>query len=61
MNNRIFDEIIQYLFDTDGTTDVVRLSVLAASVPVPAAVWLFGTAVLGLFGFRRKVKATAVA
>lgn len=27
-----------------------------SSVPVPAAVWLFGTALLGLFGMRRKAK-----
>ncbi len=30
-----------------------------SSVPVPAAVWLFGTAMLGLFGFKRKGKKTA--
>jgi hypothetical protein len=31
------------------------------TVPVPAAVWLFGTAMLGLFGMRRKAKMGAVA
>jgi hypothetical protein len=30
-------------------------------VPVPAAVWLFGTALLGLIGFRRKAASVAVA
>ena len=28
-------------------------------VPVPAAVWLFGTALLGLFGYRRRQQAAA--
>lgn len=32
-----------------------------AVVPVPAAVWLFGTAMLGLFGMRRKAKMQALA
>ena len=31
------------------------------TVPVPAAVWLFGTAMLGLFGTRRKTKMEALA
>jgi hypothetical protein len=30
-----------------------------SGVPVPAAVWLFGTALLGLFGFKRKSQAAA--
>jgi len=30
-------------------------------VPLPAAVWLFGTAMLGLFGLRRKTKMEALA
>jgi hypothetical protein len=37
--------------------DNVTLSV--SPVPVPAAVWLFGTAILGLFGFNRRRKITA--
>jgi hypothetical protein len=43
----------------DGDFDdlVIRIS----AVPVPAAVWLFGTAMLGLFGLRRKSKTGAVA
>lgn len=30
---------------------------VGAVVPVPAAVWLFGTALIGLFGFSRRKKA----
>ena len=47
------------LEDTAGTWDfsggIVNWS-SATVVPVPAAVWLFGTAVLGLVGIRRKGK-----
>ena len=48
---------IDYLFDTTGinTVDVVRLTVLTApAVPVPAAVWLFGSGLLGLVGIARR-------
>lgn len=34
---------------------------MISTVPVPAAVWLFGTAMLGLFGLRRKSKMEAIA
>jgi hypothetical protein len=34
----------------------VNFSIATSAVPVPAAVWLFGTAVLGLVGLRRKGK-----
>jgi hypothetical protein len=30
-------------------------------IPVPAAVWLFGTAMVGFLGLRRKQKLSAVA
>ena len=40
-----------------GTTDVVRLSVTA--VPIPAAAWLFGSAILGLVGVARRRKTWA--
>jgi hypothetical protein len=51
---------IGYLTDAIGTTDVVRLSVDA--VPVPPAVWLFGSGLLGLVGIaRRKVRPTRTA
>jgi hypothetical protein len=45
---------ISYLTDAIGTTDVVRLSV--AAVPIPAAVWLFGTGLLGLLGVAKRRK-----
>ena len=49
---------LQYLVDEIGSTDVVRLTAIA-SVPVPAAVWLFGSA-LGLLGVaRRRLTANA--
>lgn len=40
-----------------ATFNGVDLTITASAVPVPAAVWLFGTALLGLVGFskRRKV------
>jgi len=48
---------ISYLTDEIGSTDVIRLSVVSA-VPLPAAVWLFGSGLLGLFGLsRRKIAA----
>jgi hypothetical protein len=44
---------LEYLFDTDELgTDIVRLTV--SQVPVPAAAWLFGSALLGLAGIARK-------
>ena len=45
---------ISYLTDAIGTTDVVRLSVDA--VPIPPAIWLFGSGLLGLIGVARKHK-----
>lgn len=46
---------IDYLTDAIGTTDVVRLSVVSA-VPVPPAVWLFGSGLIGLIGLARRKK-----
>ena len=43
---------ISYLTDAIGTTDVVRLSVDA--VPVPPAMWLFSSGLLGLIGVARR-------
>lgn len=43
---------ISYLTDAIGTTDVVRLSINA--VPIPPAIWLFGSGLIGLFGFKSK-------
>jgi len=44
-----------------GHIDQDDLVVAVSAVPVPAAVWLFGTAMFGLFGLRRKSKMEAVA
>lgn len=49
---------INYLIDAIGTTDVVRLSVVNA-VPIPPAVWLFGSGLLGLIGVARRKTCTA--
>jgi hypothetical protein len=43
---------ISYILDP-YSTDIVRLSVVQA-VPIPAAIWLFGTGLLGLIGIARK-------
>jgi len=45
---------INYLADALGSLDVVRLSVSA--VPLPGAVWLFGTGLVGLIGVGRRRK-----
>ena len=49
---------LQALTDVFGTTDVVRLSVVSSPVPVPAAVWLFGSGLFVLIGISRR-KTTA--
>jgi len=43
---------IDYLTDATGTTDVVRLSVTA--VPIPTAMWLFGSGLLGIIGIANR-------
>ena len=45
---------LDFLTDAVGTLDVARLSVVASAVPVPAAVWLFGSGLLGLIGTARR-------
>jgi T5SS/PEP-CTERM-associated repeat protein len=47
---------LDYLIDFQGSTDLVQLSVVSA-VPVPAAVWLFGSGLLGLIGVARRKQA----
>ncbi len=45
------------LFDgnfNDGTTFGMDLRLGLSPVPAPAAVWLFGTALVGLFGYQRR-------
>jgi hypothetical protein len=44
---------IDYLIDAIDSTDIVRLSVVEA-VPIPAAVWLFGSALFGLGAIARR-------
>ncbi len=44
---------LDYLFDEIGTTDIVRLSVVS-SIPVPSAVWLFGSGLIGLAAVARR-------
>jgi hypothetical protein len=51
-------------YTISGEGGEMYLSALATDmnvVPVPAAVWLFGTAMFGLIGLRRKSKMEAVA
>lgn len=54
----VFDSPITDISHTDdnGFTDGFDVSFFAgvAPIPVPAAVWLFGSALLGLIGLRRK-------
>jgi hypothetical protein len=45
--------IEDYLFKS-ATLTVTYAPVVPAAVPVPGAVWLFGSALAGLIGFRRK-------
>jgi hypothetical protein len=44
------------LVDNDGKLDTARLTATTNPVPVPAAVWLLGTGLIGLIGLRRKTK-----
>jgi len=48
-------EVYRMSFDLDETTGALTTSV--AAVPVPAAVWLFGSGLIGLFGVARRRKA----
>ena len=45
----------------DTQTGLYSMSMDSNNVPVPAAIWLFGTAVVGFVGLRRKQKFSAVA
>lgn len=48
---------MDYLSDFAGNNfDVYRLSHQVSAVPVPAAFWLFGTALIGFIGFSRRTK-----
>ena len=45
----------------DGDTVQASYELNVSAVPVPAAVWLFGTALFGLLGFRKKASMAAAA
>jgi hypothetical protein len=45
----------------DPQTALYSMSMSSNNVPVPAAIWLFGTAMVGFLGLRRKQKFSAVA
>jgi hypothetical protein len=58
------DYLIQLFGDISlgGAAELVNYTLeITTVIPVPAAVWLFGTAMLGLFGLRRKAKMGAAA
>jgi len=53
LDNLIMTGTNRYSFD--------NINVAVSAVPLPAAVWLFGPALLGFMGFRRKTMDTAAA
>jgi len=47
---------LTYILDDFGT-DILRLSVLSTSaVPIPSAIWLFGSGLIGLISMARRRK-----
>ena len=57
------DGVVTFLGDTTNLDETARLSLTLgfdssapSAVPVPAAVWLFGTALIGLVGFSKRRK-----
>jgi hypothetical protein len=50
-----------YGFDFALLSDRVGDNTNIGEVPLPAAVWLFGSGVMGLLGLRRRKSAVAVA
>jgi len=44
------------IFWDDTTNDYALAGVEVSAIPIPAAVWLFGTALIGLFGFSKRRK-----
>ena len=43
-------------FDGTPYTEVYNIAVTPSAIPVPAAVWLFGSGLLGLVGVARRRK-----
>ncbi len=57
VNDQAFSEVVLTFLNPDATGGTVSFDRLEiAPVPVPAAVWLFGTALVGLAGFGRRKK-----
>ena len=50
------DVLILQLTVLPGDADFVKIDNIATTVPVPAAVWLFGSGLLGLIGIARRKK-----
>ena len=44
------------VFGTGGTDYAPYLSVTVSSIPIPGAVWLLGSGLIGIVGIRRKYK-----
>jgi hypothetical protein len=44
-------------YGDDGNNDYALASITVSAVPIPAAIWLFGTALIGLIGFTKRGKA----
>ena len=62
--NYLFNHYGTLLFDASqdpSQTAQASFRIDPKVVPVPAAVWLFGTALLGLIGFKRKAASVAAA
>jgi len=49
---------IQTNINDGWALDYMRLKMIVSPVPIPAAVWLFGTALIGLVGFSKRRKTT---
>ncbi len=47
---------ISGIFRDDGTNDYAFAAATVSAVPVPAAFWLFGTALIGFIGISRRTK-----
>ena len=45
------------LYGDDGNNDYALAAITVSAVPVPAAIWLFGTGLIGLIGFSKRRKA----
>ena len=55
-NDQVNSRIAIHVGDCDGSNSCVVDTWTPSPVPVPAAVWLFGTALIGFIGFSRRTK-----